>query len=525
MKTLSKKEPMAVDKKKKKPVPVKGIGRNSVLNLIGYGLPLIVAVFAIPLLVKGLGTDRFGILTLAWVLIGYLSMFDMGLSRALTKMVAEKHGENKDDSLKEICGLIWTAVVLMAGFAICVAVISSFFLPFLVERILSIPDHLKSETLISFYLLVWSLPIVIPSIGIRGVLDAFGRFDLSNAVRIPLGIYTFASPLLVLPFSQSLAPVIAVLVAGRITACIAQILFCIKIVPGIIRTHNFRKDMAGRLLRFGGWMTITNMISPVMNFFDRFMIGSIVSLTAVAYYATPSEVVTKIWLFPIAILGVLFPAFSAGFAIDPEHALNLFVKGIKYIFLSLFPVTIAIILFSKQGLSFWLGSDFAENSTSIMQILAAGVFIHSIGQVSFALIQGIGRPDLTAKLNMIELPVYVAVMWTMTVYAGILGTAIAWTLRIMIETAIMTILALKLLGTGVHQHVFRKPSYIMAAALIFFLAASLVNGIVIKTIFFIALICAYIPLTWYKILTSDEKKFVIDNTLTLYKKRMKKNEP
>lgn len=503
---------------KDEPLPVKGIGKNSIFNLVGYGLPLVVAVFAIPLLVKGLGTDRFGILTLAWVLIGYLSMFDMGLSRALTKMVAEKLADKQQGKPEEICGLIWTAVILMACFGTGVAIVSSFFLPFLVDKILSIPDHLEAETLISFYLLVWSLPIVIPSIGVRGVLDAFGRFDLSNAVRIPLGIYTFVSPLLVLPFSNSLAPVIGVLVAGRITACIAQILFCIKIVPGIMKKFEFVQDMAGKLLRYGGWMTITNMISPVMNFFDRFMIGSIVSLTAVAYYATPSEVVTKIWLFPIAILGVLFPAFSAGFAIDPGHARNLFLKGVKYIFLSLFPVTIAIILFSEQGLYLWLGSDFAENSTAIMQILAIGVFIHSLGQVSFALIQGVGRPDLTAKLNMIELPVYAAVLWGMTVYAGILGTAVAWTLRIMIETAIMTMLALKLLGTGVQQQVFRKPSYIMAAALIIFLAASLLNGIVIKTIFFIALICAYIPLTWYKILTSDEKKILIDNTLTLYKK-------
>ena len=58
------------------------LARNTVWNLIGYGAPLVVAVFAIPLLVRGLGTSRFGVLTLAWVLVGYLSIFDLGLSRA-----------------------------------------------------------------------------------------------------------------------------------------------------------------------------------------------------------------------------------------------------------------------------------------------------------------------------------------------------------------------------------------------------------------------------------------------------------
>ena len=60
------------------------LARNTILNVLGYGLPMLVAIFAIPLLVKGLGTERFGILTLAWVIIGYLSLFDLGLGRALT---------------------------------------------------------------------------------------------------------------------------------------------------------------------------------------------------------------------------------------------------------------------------------------------------------------------------------------------------------------------------------------------------------------------------------------------------------
>ncbi|MCK4486482.1 MAG: hypothetical protein KAU38_06960 [Desulfobacterales bacterium] len=66
------------------------LARNTALNLLGLCLPLVVAIFAIPLLIKGLGTDRFGILTLAWVLIGYFSLFDLGLSHAPTKLMAGK---------------------------------------------------------------------------------------------------------------------------------------------------------------------------------------------------------------------------------------------------------------------------------------------------------------------------------------------------------------------------------------------------------------------------------------------------
>ena len=62
-----------------------------------------VAVVTIPALIGRLGTDRFGVLTLAWILLGYFSLFDLGLGRALTKMVAEQLGLGQE---RDIPGLV-----------------------------------------------------------------------------------------------------------------------------------------------------------------------------------------------------------------------------------------------------------------------------------------------------------------------------------------------------------------------------------------------------------------------------------
>ena len=78
------------------------LARNTVWNLGGQVAPLVVAIFAIPPLIKGLGTDRFGVLTLAWVVIGYFSLFDLGLGRALTKLVAGQEGKTL-----RLSGLRW----------------------------------------------------------------------------------------------------------------------------------------------------------------------------------------------------------------------------------------------------------------------------------------------------------------------------------------------------------------------------------------------------------------------------------
>src|SRR3546814_17386387 len=64
--------------------------KNTGWNLAGSGVPLLVGLFSVPYLVKNLGVEAFGILTLIWALIGYFSLFDFGLGRALTQQIAKR---------------------------------------------------------------------------------------------------------------------------------------------------------------------------------------------------------------------------------------------------------------------------------------------------------------------------------------------------------------------------------------------------------------------------------------------------
>src|SRR5579859_6205736 len=86
------------------------LARNTVWNLLGTLLPMAVAVVSIPPLVRALGLDRFGLLSLAWIVIGYFSLFDVGIGRALTKLVAEKLGANEEHSVPP---LAWTSLLLL----------------------------------------------------------------------------------------------------------------------------------------------------------------------------------------------------------------------------------------------------------------------------------------------------------------------------------------------------------------------------------------------------------------------------
>src|SRR5258705_305438 len=88
------------------------LARNTLWSLLGQAIPLVAAAFAVPLLLHALGAEAFGVLTLSWTLIGYFTLFDFGLGRALTRVVAEGLGGGDTKELPELVG---TALVMLLG--------------------------------------------------------------------------------------------------------------------------------------------------------------------------------------------------------------------------------------------------------------------------------------------------------------------------------------------------------------------------------------------------------------------------
>jgi O-antigen/teichoic acid export membrane protein len=417
------------------------LARNTIWNLVGNGAPMIVAVFSIPILIHRLGGDRFGVLALAWALIGYASLFDIGLGRALTQLVAKKLGAGEQH---EVPPLVWTSLLLMVLLGLVGAAVIVVMSPWLVHHALKIPETLQSESLRAFYLLGLSVPVVIATAGLRGLLEAHQRFKLVNALRIPTGVFTFVGPLLVLPFSRSLVPVVGILVAGRLIGCLAHLLVCFRVVPELRRRVAWHGPSAGPLMRFGGWTTVTNIVGPMMLYMDRFVIGALVSATAVTYYATPFEVVTKLFVITGAISSVMFPAFSLAGAMHRHRSSMLYRRAMRYMFAGLLPVTAVLLLGAKPGLSLWLGADFASHSYRVAQLLVVGTSVMAMEALPFVLLQGLGRPDIPAKISLLELPFYVAGLYWLIQKYGVTGAAAAWALRGIVDTLLLIYFAHRL---------------------------------------------------------------------------------
>jgi O-antigen/teichoic acid export membrane protein len=457
----------------------KDVAKNTLLNLGGQGLPFLVGIFTIPVIIKGLGVERFGILALAWMVIGYFSLFDLGLGRALTQIIANKL--EKEDAIK-LSGLIWTALVIMVVMGILGAVIAGFLSPFLVSKVFKMPDQLRPESLSAFYILSVFIPVVVFSSGFVGILAAYHRFDLINTVRLPLGLATFIGPLLVLPFSNSIVPVILLLALSRLASCIVQYLFCLRVMPELRIKKHFIPEAVKPLLSFGGWMTVSNIISPLMVYLDRFIIGALISVTAVAYYATPYEIVTKLWIVPGALVAALFPAFAATSNGNTTRTIQLLSKSIAATFIFLFPLVLIIVTFSREGLMIWLGDNFASNSTSVLKLLAVGVFVNCLAQVVFALVQGRGRADLTAKFHLLEFLLYLPLLlWAIKQY-GIVGAAAAWIFRVTID-GLLLLWATQHLIPLVRKFTLKVSGYMIMSATVLALCGY-PNSLIVRLILF-----------------------------------------
>jgi len=413
------------------------LARNTVLNLIGQVIPLLIGLATIPYIVRGLGTECFGILAIAWVLLGYFSLFDLGLGRATTKFVADCLGRGTEQELPE---LIWTSLGFQVLLGLAGGMCAGAITPLLVGRILKIPMTLVGETTTAFFLLAASLPFVLASNGLRGVLEAGQRFDMVNYVKIPASTSVFLLPALALPFGLRLPGIVLLLVLSRLGAMLAYLWACFKAFPALRPRSAFR--FQSRLLRplavYGGWLTVTNIVSPVLVYLDRFLIGSLLSMAALTYYTVPSEVVTRLLIVPGSLVATLFPAFSSIDASGDKRRLEeLFARSVKPLLLILGPVLLLVAVFAHAALRLWLGAEFAERAAVVLQILALGVLINSMAFVPFSLLQATGRPDLTAKFHLLELPLYAGLAWILIGQMGIVGAALAWTARVSVDAVLL----------------------------------------------------------------------------------------
>ena len=410
------------------------LARNTALNLAGRVVPLVVAVVTVPYVIHHLGPDRYGLYSLAWLVVGYFALFNLGIGPATTKFVAELLGKGETARLPE---LVWTALASQAFLGLAGGIALAAASPFLVERVLKIPADLHPQARLIFLIMAVLLPFDFASGSMQGVLGAWQRFDLLNAVSIPASTLSYLLPVAALALGFGLPAIVVVLALARLASLAVVTVLCLRLYPAL-RRFRFDFGLVRSLLGFGGWVTISGIVSPILVYFDRFLIGGIVSIAAVGFYTPPYLIATKLWILPNSLVSTLFPAFStsAGRG-DAEWIRRTLVRSLKFLVLIVGPAALLLAFFARPLLTLWLGANFANEGTLVLQIMAVAVFANSLAWVPYSLLQGVGRPDITAKFHVAELPIHIALAWFLVTRFGLPGAALAWALRVLLDFVLL----------------------------------------------------------------------------------------
>lgn len=478
----------------------RSIAKNTVYNLLGYGVPIVAALIFIPLLINGLGEEKFGLLNIAWMIIGYFSFFDFGIGKGLTKIVSEKIGLNQTD---QIPVLFWTSLVLMLLVSLVIAFLLLFFVPYFV-CLFNVSQNLQQETINTFYVLCLSIPIVSTTAGLRGVLEAYLKFGTINVVRIVLGLLTFLGPIVCLLFTNSLLWIVVLLVIIRVLIWLWYLQLCIKTNPLIKSKGVLDFKSIKPIIKFSAWISLVNVIGPVILYSDRFIIGILISATAISFYAVSYEVVSKLLLISGALVGVLFPVFSASYFSNPEESKKIFLRGIKFIFLIIYPIVFLMVVFAFEGMGIWLGEKFAENSALALQLLAVGILFNSISSIPNNFFQGTGQPRIPALINLIELPFYLLAMWLTIKHWGIQGAAITYMIAAATDALIMYAVARYKFNITFGS---RSNVFIFFLMIIILFVPFFINSLQYKIVFAFIIISLFMIVGWKHFLTADERIF------------------
>jgi O-antigen/teichoic acid export membrane protein len=413
------------------------VSRNTAFNLVGAVVPIVLALVTVPLYLHAIGADRYGVLAIAWLLLGYFGLFDLGLGRATTYRLAALSGEEPAAHAR----VFWTAVVVNIGMGLVGAVVLWAASAYFFEAVFKIPADLRREVIASAPYLAASVPIATLTGVLTGALQARQRFFEMNMVSILSTTLFQVFPLLVAWFvGPSLPLLLASAVAARLLAILVLWWQCHRYVIAEAPKPVFDRSEVKTLLSYGGWVTVTGLFGPLLVILDRFAIGAIIGATAVTIYTVPFQLAQRLTILPNALVNALFPRLPSASVEERERIAE---RALRV----LLPIVTPPVLFGIFALypfmDLWIGKELGRQAAEVGGLILLGFWANSLGIFAYVAMQASGRPDLVTKILLVEIPPYLILLYFAMTWFGIIGCAAVFALRCAADSALMTWVAFR----------------------------------------------------------------------------------
>ena len=404
------------------------IKRNTAYNIAGALAPLVSTILLVPPYLHVVGTARFGVLSLVWLLFGYFGLFDLGLSTATANALAKA----REGPRARRSSIFVTSLMINVALGCTVGAVIFLLGPTLLAS-LSMDRSIRGEVGDALPWLALLCPFVTAGGVFNGVLTSHERFLTSNLLSTVGTVLTQVAPLgVALLIGPGLGPIVLATVIVRAAMVVATGGLAVLVVP--LAPGRFDGRLLRELLAYGGWVMVTNLVSPILASADQFVIASRLGATAVAHYSIAFSLAARVLIIPGAFVQTLFPVMSRLEGVDAGELAR---RAGAAMMMVMTTISVPLILVTGPFLGWWLGAKIAAPVTPVAQVLLVSTWINGLAYIPFSLLQAQGRPRRVAQFHVIEVVPFLVALFVGIHFLGLIGAALAWAARVALDAVLL----------------------------------------------------------------------------------------
>lgn len=369
------------------------VGRNTLYEYAMMGWTLFLGFLATPAILQILGNERYGIWSVALSAFGTATFFDLGLGSALVLWVADKRAREREEEVSEI---IHSAMTLYLFFGLVGGTLFLGGSRFIVYDLLKVSPEFRglATSILSVYGFLFMIQM--PAKVYEDVLIGIQRLDIKNKAGIC--IRTMERLLVLFLLFKGVDLLGVVWVSGILSLLLygIEFFFVKRLLPEYRLKLCFKKKDVKDLFATGGQQFIASLGYIFLGVIDRFLLGTLLHVSTVTFYDLASRPSQLLYQLSLRVFHPIYPASTELQALKEKEKLQtLFKKGTKIIFVLLIPLSMAVFLWSKEIIHFWVGSGY-ELSGQMLQPLTVTYFILSLNVIPNAMMFGLNKASLVA---------------------------------------------------------------------------------------------------------------------------------
>jgi O-antigen/teichoic acid export membrane protein len=473
---------------------------------------MLASFIATPFVVRLLGSEAYGVLALINILIGYLSFSDIGMGSASTRFGANAYAQK--DSNAEVA-VIWTSLVIAFLPAVLIAFGLALFSEPLIIHVLRLPAHLLGQAELALRLAALGFVARTVSNVLNTPQLVRLRMDLYSMIFAGAGVaQIFLAPVALLLWG-TLSGMVGVITGVSLVTVLVQLIVSRRLLPGLLRPR-INPDFAKPLIRFGGALVISSLANLILVNMEKLLVARFVSVTALAHYTIAYTVAYLLASVPGAMIQSLFPAFAQLQAESEREPLGrLYTRALRGNLLWLGPAALLLCVAAKPFFMLWAGPEYGRESPLPFYILVGGLLFNVMAYVPQSLLMGFGRSDLIARLHLAELLPYIVCAVWLTHEFGIAGAALAWSLRVAVDTFLSFRAARHIARFSFLLFPANRLSYALAVASLSLPVFLIAGGVAAPALLIgstLTSLVIYAALVWMRVLTEEERTWVSSMT-------------